>query len=257
MSNHAQSVRNPEWRTTLAGVTNQLKHILASGELSDVQFAVGRQYGDVKIFPVHKFMLSLGSDVFHTMFNGGLTENGGSPIDIPEILPSAFAIMLKYLYTGCVEEKLTAEETLQTIYCADKYNLPQLADLSLQRFYTPFNANECVIFLEKFLHSTHELSAGLLEKCLTVADTHGQDFLQCKQFSAIGQDLLVTILKRNTLCAEEHIIYTAVEKWSAEACVRDGVEPSPANRRRVLGPALFLVRFARLTDAQLAKGPVE
>ncbi|XP_055357299.1 BTB/POZ domain-containing protein 2-like isoform X2 [Paramacrobiotus metropolitanus] len=163
---------------------------------------------------------------------------------------------MRYLYTGTLDEELTAEDILQTIYCADKYNLPQLTDLCLHCVNTHFNADNCLLFLEKVKSAPHDCFAGLLEKCLAVVDAHGRDVVKAEQFSLIGQDTLAMILQRSTLAAEESIIYEAVEKWSREACQRGNLESSQINRRWVLGPALFFVRFPLLTDAQLISGPV-
>ncbi|XP_055331620.1 BTB/POZ domain-containing protein 6-B-like isoform X2 [Paramacrobiotus metropolitanus] len=251
------SARDAQWRATHPEFADQLKHIFATGDMSDVQFTVGRQYGDVKTFSAHKFVLSLASDVFNTMFNGCLHENGDGPIDIPEILPEAFANMLKYLYTRSVDGDLNPENVLETIYCADKYNLPQLLELCMQFVNTHLNADNCLIFLEKVKYPTHDCLAGLLTKCLAVVDANCSVVLQSKHFTAIGQDTLELILQSDVLCAEENVIYTAAEKWAMDACARDNLEPSQTNRRHVLGKALFLVRFPLLTDAQLANGPVK
>ncbi|XP_055331639.1 BTB/POZ domain-containing protein 3-like [Paramacrobiotus metropolitanus] len=260
--NSSLPARISEWRILVPGIADQLKHILITGEMSDVQFAVGRQYGDTKIIHAHKFVLSLGSDVFHTMFNGGLPETGDTPIDIPEILPEAFANMLRYLYTGSVDGELKAENVFETIYCADKYNLPPLMELCLEFTNTQLTADNCLMFLDKvgsvksciFPPLMHR---GFCGKCLAVVDEDCKNVVQSLQFSLIRRDILEMILKRSTLHADENTIYTAVEKWSVEACVRDGLEPSPTNRRCVLGPALFLVRFPLMTDPQLATGPVK
>ncbi|XP_055347925.1 BTB/POZ domain-containing protein 2-like [Paramacrobiotus metropolitanus] len=246
-----------EWRSILPGMVDQLKYILASGEMSDVRFAVGRQHGPAKIFSVHKFVLSLGSDVFHTMFNGGLAESGDRAIDIPEILPEAFANMLTFLYTRTLGGELTADNVFETMYCADKYNLPLLMELCQQFINSHLNIDNCLVFWKKAKHSMLDCLAGFVEKCLAVVDAKCKDVLQSDQFSDIGQDTLITILQRSTLSAEENSIYRALEKWSVDACVRDHLEPSPANRRGVLGPALFLVRFPLMTDAQLANGPIK
>ncbi|XP_055357300.1 BTB/POZ domain-containing protein 6-B-like [Paramacrobiotus metropolitanus] len=234
-----------------------LQHILASGEMSDVQFAVGRKHGPVQIFSAHKFVLSLTSDVFYTMFNGGLAESGDSPISIPEILPDAFANMLKFLYTRSLNGELTEDNVFQTMYCADKYNLPLLLELCLKFVNTHLKADNCLMFLEKAKHSMLECTAGFVDNCLVFIDAHGSAVLQSEQFSAVGRDILEMVVQRSTLSADENIVYTAVEKWSVNACVRDNLEPSPTSRREMLGPALFLVRFPLLSDAQLANGPVK
>ncbi|XP_055355142.1 BTB/POZ domain-containing protein 6-like [Paramacrobiotus metropolitanus] len=254
--NPSLPAQSSAWRSTLSGMVDLLQHIMASGEMSDVQFAVGRQHGEPKIFTAHKLILSMGSDVFYAMFYGDLAAIGDRPVDIPEIVPDAFANMLKFLYTRSLGE-LTPENVLETIYCADKYNLPFLLELCLQFVNTQLKPANCLIFLEKAKHSLLDCAAGLVERCLALIDTHSQDVLKSERFSSIEQDTLEMIVQRNNLTAEENVIYTAVEKWSVNACVRGNLEPSPINRRGVLGSALFCVRFPLLTDAQMASGPVK
>ncbi|XP_055357157.1 BTB/POZ domain-containing protein 6-like [Paramacrobiotus metropolitanus] len=245
------------WGTPLPALADQLKLLLASGDMSDVQFTVGRQYGAVKTFSAHKFVLSLGSDVLHTMFHGSEPERGDIPIDIPEILPDAFTNLLQYLYTRSVDENLTSDNVFETMHCADKYNLPQLMELCFKFVNSQLNAGNCLLFLEKAMSSAQECSAGFVEKCLTVVNAHCQDVLRSDQFTLIGRDTLEMIRQRSSLSASEWEIYTAVEKWAAANCLRGKLDPSPANRRAVLGNALFLVRFPLLTDAELADGPLK
>ncbi|XP_055355081.1 BTB/POZ domain-containing protein 1-like [Paramacrobiotus metropolitanus] len=64
--------------------------MLKSGDLSDVQFSVGRDFGPPKNFSAHKFVLSSASDVFYTMFNGSLPEKCDVPIVLPDIPPEGF-----------------------------------------------------------------------------------------------------------------------------------------------------------------------
>ncbi|XP_055351478.1 BTB/POZ domain-containing protein 2-like [Paramacrobiotus metropolitanus] len=81
------------------------------------------------------------------------------------------------------------------------------------------------------------------------------EILRSEQFINIRQDTLRVILQRNTLSAEEHDIYLAVERWAVEACKRNSMELSAVNRRQMLGDAIFLVHFPLLTVAQLSDGP--
>ncbi|XP_055355149.1 BTB/POZ domain-containing protein 6-B-like [Paramacrobiotus metropolitanus] len=254
-----------DWQRTADGILGLHKHILASGEMSDVRFAVGRQLGEAKIFPAHKFVLSLNSTVFRTMFNGNWKESGEQPIDVPEILPEAFSNMLKYMYTGSVDatDDLKVNNIFETIYCADKYDLPMLGDLCsnfINNKLFALNAHTCLIYLEKVKRCAciqPDRAAAIETKCLEFADKFSRNVLESDQFSAIGQDVLKAIVQRGTLSAGEEIVCSAVEKWAVAQCAQENLEPTQANRRTVLGDALFCVRFPLLTDAQLANGPVQ
>ncbi|XP_055347928.1 BTB/POZ domain-containing protein 6-B-like [Paramacrobiotus metropolitanus] len=246
-----------DWRRTARGVNNLLKHVLATGYMADVQFAVGREHGTIKIFQAHKFILSLNSDVFDAMFNGDFAESREKPVEVIEILPEAFSVMLGYMYTGSAQDSLRMENVFQTIYCADKYNLPLLMDECLQFVGRQLTQDNCLASLENVKHFGHDTIAAFIERCLEFVDIYTEAVLQSEQFCAISQETLKMILERNKLSADENSIYTAVEKWAIEACHQNSLIPSTCNRRQMLGAALFCVRFPLLADSQLVNGPAK
>ncbi|XP_055331580.1 BTB/POZ domain-containing protein 3-like isoform X2 [Paramacrobiotus metropolitanus] len=250
----SSSFVSSERRGTVAQVGSRLKNLLVSGEMSDVEFAVGRQHGEVKAFAAHKLALSASSDVFHRMLYGSLAECSETAIDVPDIPAEAFSNMLSYIYTDSMDN-LTAENVMQTLYCAGKYDLPWLAELCTSFVLRQLKPDNCLLFLENAVRWTPDCD-GLIEQCLDMVDASSTVVFQSEEFTALGRETLIMILQRDTLSADENVIYTAVEKWAAEGCV-GLVEPSAANRREALGAALFLVRFPLLTDAQLADGPIQ
>ncbi|XP_055350911.1 BTB/POZ domain-containing protein 2-like isoform X1 [Paramacrobiotus metropolitanus] len=258
MSENCTTSRISDWRCTSHGISNLLQHVLASGQISDVKFAVGHEHGTVRVFSAHKFILSLNSDVFDAMFNGELAESATEPIKIPEILPEAFAVMLQYMYSGSTERHLQTENLFQTIYCADKYNLPMLLEACLKFARSQLKIDNCLMFLDYVNRFMHNAATGVfVEKRLAMVDASATTIFQSDEFAAIGQDTLTMLLQRDTLLADEHTIYTAVERWAAETCRRNKLEVSGVNRRKMLGIAVFHVRFPLLTDSQLASGPVK
>ncbi|XP_055357193.1 BTB/POZ domain-containing protein 3-like [Paramacrobiotus metropolitanus] len=98
MSQNSTSPAYLQRRGAIDGVIGRMKRALSLAELSDVQFAVGRDHGQEKIFHAHKMFLSLSSDVFHAMFYGNLADGNLDVIQIPEIPSAAFANMLSYMY---------------------------------------------------------------------------------------------------------------------------------------------------------------
>uniref|UniRef100_A0A914HDD9 B30.2/SPRY domain-containing protein n=1 Tax=Globodera rostochiensis TaxID=31243 RepID=A0A914HDD9_GLORO len=65
-----------------------------------------------------------------------------------------------------------------------------------------------------------------------------------EEFLQIDQQLLCDILGRDELMINEEIaIWNAALRWVDEKCHQNGEELSAANRRAMLGPALFKIRF--------------
>ncbi|XP_055347936.1 BTB/POZ domain-containing protein 6-B-like [Paramacrobiotus metropolitanus] len=224
--------------------------MLASGDRSDVQFCVGRDFGAVKVFKAHKNIISIRSPVFCAMFYGSLAEKDPQ-IDVPDCVPDAFANMLSCMYTDTVEN-LSADNVVPTLRCADKNDFPELTSLGLKFVETRMNIGDCLVTLERAIQWRAD---DMVEKCLQLVERQSGVILQTEQFKAIAQDTLKMILQRNALRADEHDIYLAVERWAVEACKRKDLEPSAANRRTILGDALYLVRFPLMNATQLANGP--
>ncbi|XP_055331157.1 uncharacterized protein LOC129583396 [Paramacrobiotus metropolitanus] len=96
-----------------------------------------------------------------------------------------------------------------------------------------------------------------MEECLRLIDESMEHVWLSDYFSAIKQETLLMILQRETLAADEQTIYCSVEKWAVNACNKRSPESSASNRRKMLGPALYLVRFPLLINEQLMAGPAK
>ncbi|XP_055332284.1 BTB/POZ domain-containing protein 6-like [Paramacrobiotus metropolitanus] len=215
-------------RGGVARIANCLSQLLAGGDMSDVQFVVGRDYGWL--------ILSARSDVFHAMFNGNLAE----PL---------------YIYTEFATT-LTPDNVLQTLHCADKYGLPSLVARCLGFVQHKLRMENFLDILEKMVRYKCS-TPKIMEKCLLRIDESSEKVWQSEQFCAIGQETLQIILQRDALSADENTIYSAVERWATSAFHRKNIEASSANRRAELGAALYLVRFPVMTEAQLLDGPAK
>ncbi|XP_055337348.1 BTB/POZ domain-containing protein 6-like [Paramacrobiotus metropolitanus] len=232
-----------------------MRHLFVSGEMSDVQFAVGRDYGAVTIFLAHRLLLSVRSAVFHTMFYGSGPQNRAAHIDIPEILPEAFANMLCYIYTDAVDG-LTQDNAFHTLACADKYDLPLLMDICTDFVLTELSIGNCLDILDNAVYYA-VIAPSILEECLCLIDESAEMVWQSEQFCAIGQEALDLILQRDSLTANEETIFAAVNRWAFSMCKQRNMKASAANRREVLGATRFLIRFPLLTAAKLLDGPVK
>ncbi|KAL3112540.1 hypothetical protein niasHT_018746 [Heterodera trifolii] len=112
-----------------AGIAG-LKSILSTGEYSDVHFL---------LVPAHKGILKFASDVFEAMFRfeankeqgENVSANCPTNVEIPDVEAAAFKVMLSFIYTEDLSE-LNGDNAMAVLYAAKKYNIPDLADASLQ-----------------------------------------------------------------------------------------------------------------------------
>ncbi|XP_055356854.1 BTB/POZ domain-containing protein 3-like [Paramacrobiotus metropolitanus] len=202
----------PVRRGAIDGVIGRMKRALSLAELSDVQFAVGRDHGQEKIFHAHNIFLSLSSDVFHAMFFGNLADNNQDIIQIPEIPSAAFANMLSYIYENAVDD-LNWQNVFPTLYCADMYDLPWLAEICCVYIQVELNTKNCLIALEN-INVWGPNFDSIVEACLDLIDASDGAVFQSEYFTGLSHGTLQMVVQRPTLAAPEYIIYTAVEaKW--------------------------------------------
>ncbi|XP_055353009.1 BTB/POZ domain-containing protein 6-B-like isoform X2 [Paramacrobiotus metropolitanus] len=138
--------------------------------------------------------------------------------------------------------------------CADKYNVPPLIEKCWHFVGAKLSVDNCLTMLEEGIEWHAE---EIVTRCLQFIHRYAEGVLQSEYFSTVKLETLVMIVQSPTLVADEHNIYLAIERWAEEACRAGNLDPSGANRRQVLGEALFRVRFPLLSNTQLADGPVK
>ncbi|XP_055357307.1 BTB/POZ domain-containing protein 3-like [Paramacrobiotus metropolitanus] len=257
MSESSIGSSGPDNRGEAARVAECLKQVLSCGDMSDVQFAVGREYGAVRIFPAHRVIMGARSAVFHNMFYGRMPENCTLPVEIPDIHPDAFDNMLSYIYADTIDS-LNLDNVFRTLICADKCDLPRLVDKCIRFILDHLSENKdsCFVILDMVIRYKCP-APSVMNECLRLIDRSKESVWQSTRFSDIGLETLEIVLKRETLDVDEATIYSSVEKWAASAFNKRTLEASAINRREMLGPAVYLVRFPVLTDAQLMNGPAQ
>ncbi|KHN75726.1 BTB/POZ domain-containing protein 2 [Toxocara canis] len=244
------------WQATKSTLKERFSFMYCNEILADVYFLVGR--GDQRQrIPAHKFVLATGSAVFDAMFNGGLARNpkGKVPntteipeIELPDVEPSAFLALLKFLYSDDVS--IGPESVMTTLYTAKKYAVPAME-------------NACVDFLKRNLGADNAFmlltQARLFDEpqlaslCLEIIDKNTIEALNAEGFTEIDLETLCAVLKRDTLRVREAPLFMAVLRWSAEECRRRALPVTAENQRQVLGKALHMVRFPLMTIDEFAQ----
>ncbi|KAL3115184.1 hypothetical protein niasHT_016640 [Heterodera trifolii] len=234
-------------------VLDRMKHLLSTGEDADVYFLVGD--GDEKeLLSAHKFILKLASEVFAAMFRfdakNEKTEfaSANCPVEIIDVEAAAFKVMLSFIYTSELAE-LNGDNAMAVLYAAKKYNIPGLVDASLQISISELRN----VFLAYAQAGLYEME-DYCNDCLSYIDKNADTLLKSDEFLQIDQKLLCEILDRDDLQIHEEIaIWEASLRWADEKCRENGIEFSAENRRAVLGPALFKIRFPRLSNEEFSK----
>uniref|UniRef100_A0A8C1JLW2 BTB (POZ) domain containing 2a n=1 Tax=Cyprinus carpio TaxID=7962 RepID=A0A8C1JLW2_CYPCA len=97
----------------------------------------------------------------------------------------------------------------------------------------------------------------LASLCLENIDKNTADALAAEGFTDIDLDTLVAVLERDTLGLREVRLFGAAVRWAEAEAQRQQLQPTPENKRRVLGKALSLIRFPLMTIEEFAAGPAQ
>ncbi|CAG2166279.1 unnamed protein product [Oppiella nova] len=244
---------DPNWQAFKSGVRERNASMFNNPLMSDVLFIVGQKgsnSGQQRI-PAHKYVLATGSSVFYAMFFGGLAEEK-EEIEIPDVEPSAFLTLLRYMY--CDDICLEADNVLASLYAAKKYLVPHLARACVSYLETSLTArNACILLSQSLLFEEPDL----MQRCWEVIDAQAELALASDGFVDIDFQTLESILSRETLNAKELSIFYASLLWANSECQRRELEITADNQRKVLGNALFLVRIPAMSLEDFANGPAQ
>ncbi|XP_026054058.1 BTB/POZ domain-containing protein 2-like isoform X3 [Carassius auratus] len=158
----------------------------------------------------------------------------------------------RFLYSD--EVQIGPETVMTTLYSAKKYAVPALEA-------------HCVEFLKKNLRADNAFmlltQARLFDEpqlaslCLENIDKNTADALAAEGFTDVDLDTLVAVLERDTLGLREVRLFGAAVRWAEAEAQRQQLQPTPENKRRVLGKALSLIRFPLMTIEEFAAGPAQ
>lgn len=89
-------------------------------------------------------------------------------------------------------------------------------------------------------------------------DSNPTNVLCQERFEELSAQEVAELARRDTLnLSSECILFSALDRWAAAECRRQGVEPSPFNKRSVLSDDIcFSVRYLLMDDREFVGGPM-
>ncbi|KAL3074729.1 hypothetical protein niasHT_033363 [Heterodera trifolii] len=234
---------------------DRMKHLLSSGEHSDVHFLVG--YGDAQeVLPAHQLVLRNASEVFDAMFRFdskneqavNASANCPAVVEVPDVEPAAFKVMLSFVYADDLSE-LNGDNAMEVLYAAKKYNIPGLFGAPLQIPISELR-NIFMAYAQALLFELDDF----VSECLWYICQNAARLFKSTDFLQIDQEMLCYFFERDQLLiSNEFELWKAALRWADEKCRQNGVECSPENLRAVLGPALFKIHLPNIHEADFSK----
>ena len=98
-----------------SALSNNIGKLFHDNEFHDFQIVC-----QGKIFPVSRNILACSSSVFHPMLTGDTLEKQAGKMTIQDMEPDTVEELLKYIYTGTVENIVLKEKAMDLFVAADR-----------------------------------------------------------------------------------------------------------------------------------------
>lgn len=229
---------------------------LDSGRLTDVEFKVRTDvFPDVRErkFRAHKLLLALRSEVFDAMFFGHLAEQG--VVDVPDVHPDGFDVMLRYLYSGCARINCVLD-ALHARAAARKYLVEPLVEGCSNYIHEHLSPANLCSYLDYYAvtgePNMDEFVPEIMRSWPLLAPIPVLSFKDLEH----AQEYTVHYILENVRYVPEMVMAELALRWAQEQCVRSRGTGSPLQLKAVIRPFFPKLRFLTMTTEDFIRGPV-
>ena len=168
----------------IQNVEKDFQPFLNNKALSDVVFLISGSE-----FPAHKVILASASPVFDRMFSHEMRENIMNQVEVTETDPDVFNEMLRYIYTGNVED--LSDVAFDLYELANKYDIRGLRVRCEQCLLHTLSVENVIHVLE--LADGHN-ATHLKNECIAFIDKNFDEVRKTDPFKTVKRELLVDLL---------------------------------------------------------------
>ncbi|XP_068095597.1 actin-binding protein IPP [Hyperolius riggenbachi] len=216
-------------------VLHQMNKLRQQGDFCDLHIRIGSS-----VFAVHRLVLAASSPYFSALLSGGLKESSDDVVQIKEVEPESFHLILDYIYSGSVY--ISTENVQELMTAADMLQLHDVVQLCCDFLKEQIEVANCVGF---FQFSEQLACQPLLEFTESYIHAHFPEVRQVDEFQNLSKDQLTRLLRSEELCIEdEHQVFAAAMTW---------LQKDVAVRKRHVVEVLEPVRFPLLPPQRLQK----
>ncbi|EXX68595.1 BTB/POZ domain-containing protein [Rhizophagus irregularis DAOM 181602=DAOM 197198] len=197
-------------------VLEALEKLLKTETNYDVIIHIGKK-PDNKEFHAHSGFLCCRSNYFNSIISAKDTikKDGKYIVNMPNITPQAFDVIITYFYTGYVNmTNKTGVEILNMMTAFDDLKLNQLIKLAedfLTKHHQNFLTNDPIEILQ-MVHS-HKIFNNIQDFCLKFISSKPNILFNSVKFANLLAPLLEIILKQDDLVLDEIEIWENLVKW--------------------------------------------
>eukprot|EP00112_Aurelia_sp_Birch-Aquarium-sp1_P005038 Seg1572.4 transcript_id=Seg1572.4/GoldUCD/mRNA.D3Y31 product="BTB/POZ domain-containing protein 2" protein_id=Seg1572.4/GoldUCD/D3Y31 len=232
-----------DWQESKTTVKERIGHLLKNDFMSDFVFISN----DVK-FPVHKLILASTSAVFHAMFCGPMAGQERE-LDLSHYgNADCISEFLGFIYTD--EVSLNWENVFQILNLAKCYLISCLQAKCTKFIEESVTEENALVALQQSLAFDENAA---IKKSMEIIAENTFDVVKQDSFLSLNLASLKAILMLDTLNIEEIDLFLAVNKWCENQLIKEGNEICAESKRKVLGDAVYLIRFPTIALKDIAK----
>ena len=191
----------------IPSLSSHIGALFLNDEYSDVSLVV-----DGQRFRAHRVILAARSEYFRALLYGGMKESQLSEIELMDTSLAAFKHLLRYIYTGQMRlGNLKDDLILEILGLAHQYGFEDL-EAAISDYLRSILSihNVCFIYDTASLYRLEHL----VSSCCTFMDRHAGDVIKHESFNTLSASGIKEILLRDSFCAAEVAIFTAVHEWT-------------------------------------------
>lgn len=203
----------------VSSLSDNFAELIETEDYTDITLLV-----DGARFRSHKVILAARSDFFRALLYGGMKESqpGTTEIELQDTPSLAFSALLKYIYSGRMNlVEIQEENLLDILSLSHRFGFVEL-ELSISDYLKAILniRNVCHIYDLANIYSL----TSLCNVCKDYIDRHAQEVLNCESFLSLSQASMRDLISRDSFCAQEIEIFSAVCNWAEH---NKGQDPTP------------------------------
>ncbi|RIA83950.1 BTB/POZ protein [Glomus cerebriforme] len=246
-----------------SNLSRDLSLILNDADDFDVIIQVGG-HETIKEFRAHSVILRARSTYFKNVLSTEwITKKNDMIIfNKPNITPSVFDLILKYIYTGELNlTKQSSEDIFRLLIASDELLLDELFD-----YVQNYLIEKQTSWIHKnFLHVLYTVfkltkCKKLQDYCLESICKNPEPFITSENFPSLDKDILYGLLERDDFSVEEVAIWDCLIKWGIEQTPGLGSGNSDKTKwnyknyealKKTLDQFIPLIRFLEISSENL------
>ncbi|RIA93828.1 hypothetical protein C1645_735269 [Glomus cerebriforme] len=243
-----------------SGLSIDLSVILKDADDFNVIIQVGENE-NTKEFRAHSVILRARSPYFKSALSADWISNKNDMIifNKPNITPTVFEMILKYIYTGELDlRNQSAEDIFRLLIASDELLFEELFEC-IQDYLIEKQTSWIQKNFEFVLRTVFKLTGckKLQDYCLEFLCAVPKPFITSKNFTLLDENILYSLLKRDDIMTEEVVVWDGLIKWGIEQAPGLGSENCDKTKwnnenyealKKTLDKFIPFIRFTNITS---------